>query len=86
MDLNARVDVNWGRKDGQTENRTPISHLAKAGATKMKCKPLRLFELQHRKTVLVVFANSHFSNQSVTHEVYLLTELEILFLFELLQK
>ena len=44
MDLNARVDVNCGRKDGrtdgrkdgQTENRTPISHLAKAGATKNK--------------------------------------------------
>ena len=40
MDLNARVDVNCGRKDGRmdglTENRTPISHLAKAGATKMK--------------------------------------------------
>ena len=35
MDLNARVDVNCGRKDGLTENRTPISHLAKAGETKM---------------------------------------------------
>ena len=39
MDLNARVDVNCGRKDGQTdgrtENRMPISHLAKAGATKI---------------------------------------------------
>ena len=34
MDLNASVDVNCGRKDGRTENRTPISHLAKAGATK----------------------------------------------------
>ena len=34
MDLNARVNVNCGRKDGRTENRTPISHLAKAGATK----------------------------------------------------
>ena len=42
MDLNARVDVNCGRKDGRmdgltdgrTENRTPISHLAEAGATK----------------------------------------------------
>ena len=34
MDLNARADVNCGRKDGRTENRTPISHLAKAGATK----------------------------------------------------
>ena len=34
MDLNARVDVNCGRKDGRTENRKPISHLAKAGATK----------------------------------------------------
>ena len=39
MDLNARVDVNCGRKDGQTENWTPISHLAKAGATKID--PLR---------------------------------------------
>ena len=41
MDLNARVDVNCGRKDGlmdgQMENRTPISHLAKAGATKSTC-------------------------------------------------
>ena len=33
MDLNARVDVNCGRKNGRTENRMPISHLAKAGAT-----------------------------------------------------
>ena len=33
MDLNARVDVNCGWKDGRTENRTPISHLAKAGET-----------------------------------------------------
>ena len=30
MDLNTRVDVNCGQKDGRTENRTPISHLAKA--------------------------------------------------------
>ena len=49
MDLNARVDVNCGRNDrrtdGWTEGRTggrktgrlgPISHLAKAGATKKK--------------------------------------------------
>ena len=35
MDLNARVDVNCERKDGRTENPTPISHLAKAGATKI---------------------------------------------------
>ena len=34
MDLNAGVVVNCGRKDGRTENRMPISHLAKAGATK----------------------------------------------------
>ena len=34
MDLNARVKVNCGLKDGRTENQTPISHLAKAGATK----------------------------------------------------
>ena len=42
MDLNAKVDVNCGRKDGlkdgwtdrHTENWMPISHLAKAGATK----------------------------------------------------
>ena len=48
MDLNARVDVNCGWKDGQmerlmdgqTENRTPISHLAKAGATKKSKKYL----------------------------------------------
>ena len=39
MDLNARVDVHCGRKDRRmdrwTENRTPISHLAKAVATKI---------------------------------------------------
>ena len=38
MDLNATVDVNCEREDGRTacwtENRTPISPLAKAGATK----------------------------------------------------
>ena len=34
MDLNTRVDVNCGWADGRTENPTPISHLAKAGATK----------------------------------------------------
>ena len=46
MDLNARVDVNCGRKDrrtdgltdGRTENWTPISHLAKTGATKIWLK------------------------------------------------
>ena len=40
MDLNARVNVHCGRKDGRTdgltENRTPISHLAKADATTME--------------------------------------------------
>ena len=36
MDLNARVDVNCGRKDGRMENCTPTSHLATAGATIMK--------------------------------------------------
>ena len=36
MDLKARVDVNFERKDGRTENRTPMSHPAKAGATKKK--------------------------------------------------
>ena len=41
MDLNARVDVNCGRKDERTENRTPISHLAKAGAQKLKWLPIR---------------------------------------------
>ena len=34
MDLNARVYVNCGPKDGRMENRMPISHLAKAGVTK----------------------------------------------------
>ena len=34
MDLNARVDVNYERKDGRTENRTSISHLTDVGATK----------------------------------------------------
>ena len=53
MDLNARVDLNCGCKDGgidrlmdgQMEDRTPISHLAKAGATKT-VKPflLKYFE------------------------------------------
>ena len=48
MDLNVRVDVNCGRKDGRTdgrtggrtENQTPVSHLAKAGATKIALKSL----------------------------------------------
>ena len=41
MDLKARVNVNCKRKDGRmngwpdkTEYRTPMSHTAKAGATK----------------------------------------------------
>ena len=38
MDLNARVEVNCERKDGQTENRMPILHLAKADVTKKKKK------------------------------------------------
>ena len=42
MDLKARVDVNCerkdGRTDGQTENRTPMSQTAKAGATKKRTK------------------------------------------------
>ena len=38
MDSYARVSVNCGWKDGRTENRMPISHLAKAGATKMEIK------------------------------------------------
>ena len=49
MDLNARVDVNCGRKDGRTENRTPISHLAKAGATKTVRNSLRSFNLRNRR-------------------------------------
>ena len=32
MDLNAKVDVNCGWKEGRTENRT-VLHLAKAGTT-----------------------------------------------------
>ena len=36
MDLNARVNVNCGWEDGRMDgNWTPISHLAKAGATKI---------------------------------------------------
>ena len=42
--LNAKVNVNRGRKDGRTEHRTPLSHLAKAGAAKiinmdLQCRP-----------------------------------------------
>ena len=33
MDLKARVDVNCGRRDGLTENRTHMPHTAKADAT-----------------------------------------------------
>ena len=33
MDINARVDVDCERKDGQMEIRASISHLAKAGMT-----------------------------------------------------
>ena len=40
MDLNVRVDVNCGRKGGRTENRTPVWHLAKAGAKKTKNVPI----------------------------------------------
>ena len=55
MDLNARVDVNCGRKDGRTdgltdgrtENRTPISHLAKAGATKMTIYSYAMFTYEN---------------------------------------
>ena len=43
MNLNARVDVNCGQKDGRAENRTPLSHLAKAGATKMELAGLKYF-------------------------------------------
>ena len=47
MDLKARVDVNCKQKDGRTdgqpdrrtENRMPMWHTAKAGATKMKTPP-----------------------------------------------
>ena len=49
MDINASVDLNCGQEDRKmdrlTENRTPISHLAKAGATinkwlRLQRKPL----------------------------------------------
>ena len=39
MDLKARVDVHCERKDGRTENRTPMSHTAKAGATESQINP-----------------------------------------------
>ena len=44
MDLNARVDVNCGRKDGRTDalKTGGISHLAKAGATKIIKKECNL--------------------------------------------
>ena len=35
MDVKTRVDVNCERKGGRTENRMPVSHLAKADATKI---------------------------------------------------
>ena len=34
MDLKARVDVNCEQEDRQMENKMPMSHTAKAGATK----------------------------------------------------
>ena len=53
MDLNARVDENCGQKDGlmvwrtdrRTENRTPISHFTKAGATTNRQTELLFFNL-----------------------------------------
>ena len=41
MDLKTRVDVNCEQKDGRTENQTPTSHTAKAGATKRNKRALR---------------------------------------------
>ena len=35
MDLKARIDINYERKDGRTENWTPKSHTAKTGVTKI---------------------------------------------------
>ena len=63
MDLNARVDVNCGWKDGQMENRTPISHLARAGATKMKrsSQVVRVAWLWCRKSRKVVSSRLGFA-------------------------
>ena len=52
MDLNARVDVNCRRKDGRTENRMLISHLAEAGAT----------NIYHYNALMHVFCETGFSN------------------------
>ena len=54
MNLNARVNINYGRWiDGQTEKRMPISYLAKAGATNMiicyKTLPLTLLHSERSK-------------------------------------
>ena len=52
MDLYVRVDVNCGRKDGstdgRTENRTPVSHLAKGHNN--KCDKVAL--KQHRRPLI----------------------------------
>ena len=62
MDFNARVDVNCGRKDGltdeRTENRTPISHLAKAGSTKMSI----IENADLGMTILLVLFNKQIKN------------------------
>ena len=71
MDLNARVDVNCGRKDGRTdwrtENWTPISHLAKAGATKTITRHFlsvqRLFILLYR----IIYCGTHVTLSEVLH-------------------
>ena len=55
MDLTARVDVNCGRKERLTENRTPISHLAKAGATKMSYGQASATSWEHKTTITLLF-------------------------------
>ena len=71
MDLNARVDLNCGWKDGQTdgrtENGTPISHLAKAGATMRNIK--RANHLKHCRTIRTAKTLWHFGCSGSNYRV-----------------
>ena len=58
MDLKARVDINCKRKDGWTENQTPMLHTAKAGATKKKKKNKTAKLKQNEGASYIIFENS----------------------------